>query len=229
MDSFEELRDAATEYLRRCGDPVMEELVERVGACTLTPSWDFFPELVDSIVSQQISTRAAASIMNRLKSLFPQNIPQPETLLALSDEELRGAGISPQKLRYLRDLATHVVDGRLNLAALPELPDDEIIRELVAVKGIGRWTAEMFLIFCLGRPDVLPVDDLGFRSAIQKSYKLETMPNKATIQELAVPWHPYATFATWYLWRSLSLPATEDGNAAPAENSGRSAFDAPMR
>jgi DNA-3-methyladenine glycosylase II len=133
--------------------------------------------------------------------------PSAEAIARASDEELRSCGLSAAKQRAIRDLAAHALDGRLDLAALPDMPDEQVVAQLVAVRGIGRWTADMFLIFALGRPDVLPVGDLGVRSAVRASYSLAALPTATELHALAAPWRPYASAATIYLWRSLdALP-----------------------
>jgi len=159
---------------------------------------------VRSIVGQQLSTKAAASIYGRLLAYFDGNRPSPEQVLAADPEEMRAAaGLSRAKVSFLRSLAEHVVSGDLELDRVAELPDEEVIAELVAVKGIGVWSAHMFLMFQLGRPDVLAVGDLGVRRAVQRAYGMEDMPNPAELTELGEPWRPWRTVACMYLWRSL--------------------------
>lgn len=193
--------DAAAHLKAR--DPILGALIDNVGPCTLKLHRDRFDALVSSILSQQISTAAARTIRRRLEDRI--GVPRPETLLALTAEELRECGISGQKAKYLRDLAEHVSSGRLPLNRLGRLPDDEVIERLIAVKGIGRWTGQMFLMFSLGRPDVLPHDDLGIRAAMRRLYDLPDMPKCDQMDEIAAPWRPHATLACWYLWRSLEL------------------------
>ncbi|MBA3313003.1 MAG: DNA-3-methyladenine glycosylase [Planctomycetota bacterium] len=192
----------ATAHLQ-AHDPILGALIDIVGPCTLKLRRDRFDTLVRSILSQQISTAAARTIRGRLEDRI--GVPRPETLLALSVEELRECGVSPQKASYLRDLAEHVSSGRLPLNRLGRLSDDEVIERLIAVKGIGRWTGQMFLMFSLGRPDVLPHDDLGIRAAMRRLYDLPDMPKRDEMDEIAAPWRPHATLACWYLWRSLEL------------------------
>lgn len=170
---------------------------------------DRFDALVRSIISQQISTAAARTIYARLVDRI--GTPGTEALLDLSDEEFRACGISPQKIIYLRDLASHVSTGALPLARIGRLPDEEIIARLVAVKGIGRWTAQMFLMFSLGRPDILPHDDLGVRNAMKRLYELPESPSRAEMDRIAEPWRPYTTVACWYLWRSLEAVPIANG------------------
>jgi DNA-3-methyladenine glycosylase II len=183
-------------------DPVLKRLIAAIGPCTLRYDPDGFAELVRSIIAQQISTRAAASIHARLLQALGRRGLRPAALLALSDEELRGAGLSASKVRSLRDLAGKVREGHVPLRRLPELTDEEVIALLLPVRGIGRWTAQMFLIFSLGRPDVLPVDDLGLRAGVQQAYRLAELPDRVSLTELAEPWRPYRSVATWYFWRS---------------------------
>ena len=189
-------------YLRDI-DPVMARSIERVGECTLTPNPNLFETLVDAIISQQISVKAADAIMGRLRKAAlgdAGGLVTPEALLPLDADALRTAGLSPQKIRYIRDLTERVSSGQLDLALLSELDDEAVITELVKVKGIGRWTAEMMLIFSFGRPDVLPVDDLGFLEGVRAAYGLETRPTPKEMRERGEIWRPYRTFATWYMW-----------------------------
>ena len=165
---------------------------------------DAYGSLVRAIVGQQLSTGAARTIYSRLCGLFGDRAPTPTELLATEDEDLRAAGLSRQKLGYLRDLALHVQNGELDLNALDRLPDEEAISRLVTVKGLGRWTAEMFLMFHLSRPDVLPVGDLGIRRATALAYDLLEPPDPKTLRSLSAPWRPHRTLASLYLWESLS-------------------------
>ena len=185
-------------------DPKMARIIERVGPCRLVPRAEgtHFMALARAIVYQQLSGKAAATIWGRVEALFA-GPPTPAALLAISDESLRGAGLSRQKLGYLRDLAARAASGELPVETLHELPDEEILQTAGAVKGIGTWTVQMFLLFRLGRPDVLPVGDLGIRKAIQKAYRLRSLPAPAKIEALAESWRPHCSVASWYLWRSL--------------------------
>ena len=191
---------AALAHLR-AADPMMGAVIRDVGPCTLRLERDRFAMLVRSIISQQISTQAARSIRQRLDALVAPERPSPENLLRLSDEELRAVGLSPQKVSYIRDLCERVADGRVTLKQIGRRSDEEIITELVQVKGIGRWTAQMFLIFSLGRLDVFPHDDLGVRVAIRDLYGLSDLPDKATSFEYAARWRPFSSIASWYCWR----------------------------
>ena len=186
----------------RAADPAMARAIDAVGPCTLTLQGDHYLALVEAIVSQQISIKAAASILARVVALrAPEATLTPDHLAAASEEELRAVGCSRAKAIYLQDLSTRVVAGWLDLAALRHLPDEEIIAQLLAVKGIGRWTAEMFLISSLGRPDVWPVDDLGIVIAAQGLYALPTRPKPKELLALGEPLRPYRTLAAWYLWQ----------------------------
>jgi DNA-3-methyladenine glycosylase II len=165
---------------------------------------DAYGSLVRTIVGQQLSTGAARTIYARLATLFGDRPPTPAELIAADDEALRGAGLSRQKIGYLRDLARRVHGGELELDALRDLPDEEVSQKITAVKGLGRWSADMFLMFHLGRPDVLPVGDLGIRRAVEKAYGLPDLPDEDVLRTLAGPWRPHRTLACLYLWESLS-------------------------
>ena len=167
------------------------------------PVVDPFSALVRTITAQQISTKAAATIHGRLVALMPGGLATPDALVAISDDQLRGAGLSRQKSAYLRDLGLKVTTGELPIHVLGELTDEEVIQAIVKVKGLGRWSAEMFLMFRLRRPDVLPVDDLGIVTAIQRLYGLRKKPKADRIRKIGEAWRPYRTVACWYLWRSL--------------------------
>jgi DNA-3-methyladenine glycosylase II len=196
-------------------DPVLKRLIHGVGPCTLRVDPDHFAALVRSIISQQISTKAAASIRGRLESsLRPRRITL-KGIRAASDETLRAAGLSAAKVRAVRDLAEKVHLGDVPLKELHRRPDEDVITCLLPVRGIGRWTAEMFLIFSLGRLDVLPVHDLGLRAGVQRQYGLGELPDKETLTALAEPWRPYRSIATWYFWRSFgTVPQSGADGAA---------------
>ncbi|HEU5330129.1 MAG TPA: DNA-3-methyladenine glycosylase [Thermomicrobiales bacterium] len=190
----------------RAVDPTLARAIATVGDCGLTLETDLFFALVDAIVSQQISIKAAATILERVRLLYaPDLFPTPVRLAATPDEDLRAAGCSRAKVVYLKDLSTRITTGALDLDRLHALPDEEVIAELVAVKGIGRWTAEMLLIFSLGRLDVWPVDDLGIVIAVQSLYGLPERPKRKAMLELGEPWRPYRTLAAWYLWQSRRM------------------------
>jgi DNA-3-methyladenine glycosylase II len=204
----------AVEHLRQA-DPVLKALIDELGPDGLgdprrgRPPTDHYGALVRSIVGQQLSTKAARAIYGRLSDRFGGRAPTPAEVLAEDPEELRAAaGLSRAKVSFLRSLAEHVMDGSLELERLDELPDDEVIAELVAVKGLGTWTAHMFLMFHLQRPNVLAVGDLGVRRAVMLRYGLDALPSPGDLEELGQPWSPYRTLACLYLWRSLdAVPA----------------------
>lgn len=201
-------RDAGFAHLSACGDPVMEALVRRIGpldqeARRRGRPEDAYGALVRTIVGQQISTKAARAVYARLTALFDGRSPAPEELLAVDEETLRAAGLSRPKVSYLRDLAARVLDGRLDLEAMGVLSDEEVITRITAVKGLGRWSSDVFLMFHLRRPDVLPVGDLGIRRAAERAYELPTLPNPDELRTLAAPWRPHRTLASLYLWESL--------------------------
>jgi DNA-3-methyladenine glycosylase II len=187
-------------------DPVLGTAIKVIGACGMADRQrkDHLSALCGSIVSQQLSTKAAATIFGRLVALFPGNhIPDAAAIAAQSDEALRAVGLSGQKVGYLRDLTARISDGRLNLDELETLPDEQVIERLTAVKGFGRWTAEMFLMFRLHRPDVLPAGDLGIVNAIQRLYRLRKKPDAKRILKMGEAWRPYRSVASWYLWQTL--------------------------
>jgi DNA-3-methyladenine glycosylase II len=187
-------------------DPVLGAAVKRIGPCGLADRQrkDHLTALIGAIVSQQLSTKAAATIFGRFAALFPGGeIPGAAAIHALRDDELRGVGLSGQKVGYLRDLCSRIADRRLQLDELEALDDEQVIERLTSVKGFGRWTAEMFLMFRLHRPDVLPVGDLGIVTAIQRLYKLRKRPDPKRILKLGEAWRPYRSVASWYLWQTL--------------------------
>jgi len=187
-------------------DPVLAAAIKQIGPCLMADRQrkDHLSALVGAIVSQQLSTKAAATIFGRFVALFPDNhIPNAESIAAQSDHTLRTVGLSGQKISYLRDLTARIADGRLNLDELDSLPDEVVIERLTAVKGFGRWTAEMFLMFRLHRPDVLPAGDLGIVNAIQRLYRLRKRPLPKRILKIGEAWRPYRSVASWYLWQTL--------------------------
>jgi DNA-3-methyladenine glycosylase II len=202
MNSFSEVCNKAQRHLAR-RDAVLKSIVREIGACTLVPNPDHFALLVRSIVSQQISTRAARAISGRLQDAMGRKGITPTAILKAHTRTLRAAGLSANKALALRDLAEKVHDKKVPLAKLCEMDDERVIERLIEVRGIGRWTAQMFLIFSLGRLDVLPVDDFGLRAAVKKHYQLADLPGKPALTELGEPWKPYRSVATWYMWRSL--------------------------
>lgn len=194
-------------------DPTMAALIDRLGKLDIATRLrrrkeerpaDAYGALLRAIVGQQLSTKAARTIYLRVLDLFGGTTPSPEQLLEASEEDLRGCGLSGRKTEYVRDLARHVLSGELELDRLEELEDEQVIEEIVAVRGLGRWTAEMFLLFHLQRPDVLSGGDLGIRKAIQVEYGLEEMPSPTRVIEIGEPWRPYRSTASLYLWESLA-------------------------
>ncbi|MEP1062064.1 MULTISPECIES: DNA-3-methyladenine glycosylase family protein [Cyanophyceae] len=190
-------------------DPILATLIEQVGACTLNlgrQKGDLLYCLCESILYQQLSGKAAAAIHRRFLALYPhQGFPTAAELLNTPDEDLRSAGISRPKIVYLKDLAQKTLDGLPTMAELEAMDDEAIVQTLIPIKGVGRWTVQMLLIFRLHRWDVLPVDDLGIRSGIRRAYGLAELPNKKTVEHIGQPWRPYRTIASWYLWRSLDV------------------------
>ncbi|MEQ1946075.1 MAG: DNA-3-methyladenine glycosylase [Bryobacteraceae bacterium] len=192
----------AIHHLKKA-DPVMAAIIQRCGSYKVQYREPIFQTLVRSIVYQQLSGKAALTIFNRLKDASKVDPLTPESMLRMRPQKMRALGLSKQKLEYIRELARKTRDGEIVFERLPELEDTEIIAQLTQVKGVGVWTVQMFLIFALKRLDVLPVADLGVRSAMKKAYGLPELPKPAEMQKIAEPWRPYATVASWYLWRSL--------------------------
>ena len=186
-------------------DPRLGAAIAQIGACALAERQrsDHLTALVGAIVSQQLSTKAAATIFGRFTALFPDGAIHPEAVARIDDTQLRGVGLSGQKIGYLRDLCARIADGRLALDELETLDDDQVIERLTSVKGFGRWTAEMFLMFRLHRPDVLPAGDLGIVNAVQRLYRLRKRPDAKRILKIGEAWRPYRSVASWYLWQTL--------------------------
>jgi DNA-3-methyladenine glycosylase II len=203
MDFKTRLAEAADHLAAR--DPKLANVISTYGKCLLRPHNDYYAELVTSIVGQQLSIKAAASIWQRVLSLSGGEPPSPQFLVGVSDEKLRAAGLSRAKALYVKDLAEHILDGRLDMDHIATLPNEEVIAQLTAVKGIGEWSAHMFMIFSLGRLDILPWGDLGIRKAAQNIYGLADLPDKAKLERIAAKnkWAPYQSVAAWYLWKSL--------------------------
>jgi DNA-3-methyladenine glycosylase II len=201
--------------LRR--DPILAALIREYGPCGLAAAQraDHFSALVRAIVFQQLSTKAASTIYSRMVALLPNAELTPQALAALTDEQLRSAGISRQKGGYLRDLCEKVTAGVVPLAELEQMDDEQVIQALTKIKGIGRWSAEMFLMFRLHRPDVLPVGDLGILNAVRKVYGLRKKPTPERLLRLGEAWRPYRSVASWYLWRSLGSAPGAPLPAAP--------------
>lgn len=191
-------------------DVVLAPIIKHAGFCPLRPHHNYYWELVDAIISQQLSVKAAASIEKRFQELFDSEFPSPAQILEKSIDELRTVGLSRPKAGYILDLARHIKDGRLELEKFERLDNEAITTELVAVKGIGEWTAHMFLMFCMARADVLPVGDLGIRNSIKQLYNFDHLPTADEIKSLAAKnhWPPYESIASWYVWQNLgNMPA----------------------
>lgn len=193
----------AVSHLKKC-DPVLRAIIERVGPCRMEFGLPEFCSLAEAIVYQQLNGKAAVTIFKRFAALAGEPLT-PEGILKLSDEQLRGVGLSKQKSAYLKDLAAKTAAGLLDFARLPELPDEKVIQHLTQVKGIGVWTAHMFLMFSLRRPNVLPTGDYGVQVAIRKHYKKRKLPKPKDMEKIAKAWEPYRSVACWYMWRSLDI------------------------
>ncbi len=196
---------AARRHLMKA-DPKLRLVIKRIGPCKLhsVAPRDPFETLCMSIASQQLSTKAAATIFGRFADLFPPDrTPTPERVMSLGDDRIRACGFSRPKVTFIKDLAERVLDGRLDLNGLRKHSDEEVMQQLIAVKGIGRWTAEVFLMFRLGRQDILPADDLGLMNAARRVYGLRTRPDAKKLRKMGEPWRPYRSIAAWYLWQSL--------------------------
>jgi DNA-3-methyladenine glycosylase II len=205
-------RQAAEELSR--ADSIMAEMIRRTGPCRLgRPKRNhYFASLVEAIIYQQLAGRAAAAILSRFRALYPtRRFPTAIDIQDTPDERLRSAGVSPQKISYIRDLCSRVIDGSLQLQGISSMEDEKVVGHLTQVKGIGRWTAEMFLIFCLGRADVLPLNDLGILNAVRRAYGFQKLPAARTLERLGRKWRPYRSVACWYLWASV------DGNGIADE------------
>jgi DNA-3-methyladenine glycosylase II len=196
------MRKAVT-HLKK-SDPVLRAIIERVGPCRMEFGPAEFSSLAEAIVYQQLNGKAAVTIFNRFAALAGEPIT-PEGILKLSDEQLRSAGLSKQKSAYLKDLAAKTASGLLDFSRLPELTDEEAIKHLTQVKGIGVWTAHMFLMFSLRRPNVLPTGDYGVQVAVKKYYRKRRLPKPKDMEKIARAWEPYRSIACWYMWRSLDI------------------------
>jgi DNA-3-methyladenine glycosylase II len=195
----------AADYLSKA-DPVLAPVISKAGLPTITPHKNYYQELVESIVSQQLSVKAARTIMNRFLALFPDdNFPAPDQILGKTVEEMRAVGLSRQKATYIQDLAVKVIEGTVRFNHLDTLSNEEVIAELTQIKGVGVWTVQMFLMFCMGRLDVLPTGDLGIKNGIYKLYSLKEKPSVEGMEKIALKnkWHPYESVASWYIWHSL--------------------------
>jgi DNA-3-methyladenine glycosylase II len=193
------------EHKLSAADPVLATLIQQHGPCQLLPHTDYYRQLVRSIIGQQLSVKAASTIYQRFLDLFGGAMPTPEQILTTDTEILRQLGCSYAKASYIKDLAERILDGRLDLDHIATLPNSTVIEQLVAVKGIGEWSAHMFMMFSLGRLDILPTGDLGIRKAMMLLYDLPNMPKPAEMHKLALEhgWTPHQSVASWYLWRSL--------------------------
>ena len=202
--AFQQQLRLAAKHLAK-NDPKLAAVIEISGPCRIQPHTDHYGELVGSIVGQQLSSVAAGTIWHRVLGLFDGKMPTPEQLIKIDDLKWRDVGLSWAKVRYVKDLAQHILDGRLDLNHIATMPNEQIIEQLTAVKGLGEWSAHMFMIFGLGRLDVLPVGDLGVRKAVMNLYGLKEMPDPAMMVTIATKhkWHPYESVAAWYCWQSL--------------------------
>ncbi len=192
---------AAIRVLKK--DPKLAKIINHVGKYQIRTSRNYYESLVEAIITQQLAGSAAKAISNRFHSLYGKSFPKPIDVINTSDSKLRKTGLSRPKIKYIKELSKAIEAKKLKMHSLPRLKDEEVIEQLTQVKGIGRWTAEMFLIFSLGRMDVLPVGDLGLRKGVQRYNSADELPNTAEIEKLAERWRPYRTVATWYLWKSL--------------------------
>lgn len=183
-------------------DPNLAKIIEHIGDYQIKKRNNHFAVLVESIISQQLASAAAEAIFTRFKKLYPK-FPTTGQILDTKDTKLRSVGLSGMKIKYLKDLAQKIEDGKLKMRSISKMTDDEIIEHLTQVKGIGRWTAEMFLIFSLGRLDVLPIGDLGLRKGVQMAFSLSELPKPKEVEKIGIRWKPYRSVATWYLWKSL--------------------------
>ena len=199
-------------------DPVLARIIAEVGALGIQPRRERFQALVRNIIFQQLAGAAANAIYGRFVGLFPGvEFPSPEQVIAKTDAELRSVGLSEKKALYIKDLAAHVRDGKLNFHRFHRMTDEEIVAHLTQVKGIGKWTAEIFLMFNLGRPDVMPADDLGVQNAVKRHYRMRQRPNRKRLLKHAERWRPYRTAAAWYLWRSLDIVLPDGGTKPTAK------------
>jgi DNA-3-methyladenine glycosylase II len=191
----------AIKFLKR--DRKLAKIIKRVGSYEISVMKNPYESLIEAIITQQLSGKAAESISKKFRKLFVR-FPKPADVIKMPDSKLRSAGLSGMKVKYIKDLSEKIESKELRMRSLKNMTDEEVIMQLTQVKGIGRWTAEMFLIFSLGRLDVLPVGDLGLKKGIQRLYSMPNLPEKDEIEELAEKWRPYRTVATWYIWKSLN-------------------------
>jgi len=193
----------ATNHLKK-SDPILAAIITRVGPCRMSYDEPAFASLAEAIVYQQLHGKAAATIFKRVTDLAGLPLT-PEGILKLSETQLRGAGLSKQKVSYMRDLAAKTASGEVDFASLPDLPDEDVIKELTKIKGIGVWTAHMFLMFSLRRPNVLPTGDLGIQMAMRRHYRKRKLLKPLQMEKIARAWEPYRSVACWYLWRSMDI------------------------
>lgn len=191
----------ATKFLKK--DPKFAKIIKQVGDYSVKITKNRYQSLVEAIIAQQLSGSAAESILKKFKKLYKTKFPKPIDVIKTSDSKLRSAGLSKMKVSYIKDLSKKIEKNQLNMRKISTKSDEYVIEQLTSVRGIGRWTAEMFLIFSLGRLDVLPVGDLGLKKGIQLMYSFDDLPDEKEIEQLAETWRPYRTVATWYLWKSL--------------------------
>jgi len=191
----------ATKFLKK--DPKLAKIIKQVGNYNVKITKNRYQSLVEAIIAQQLSGSAAESILKKFKKLFKSKFPKPVEVIKTPDSKIRSIGLSKMKIMYIKDLSKKIQSKQLNMRIISTKSDEYIVEHLTDVKGIGRWTAEMFLIFSLGRLDVLPVGDLGLKKGIQLMYSLKELPNEKEIEQMAKSWKPYRTVATWYLWKSL--------------------------
>lgn len=202
--NFNQQLETAQKHLAD-NDPQLDFIIAKYGHCTIAPHTNYYEELISSIISQQLSVKAASTIWQRFIALYDNKTPSPEQIIATDVETIRGVGASYAKANYIKDLALHILDGKLDLAHIATLDNETVIAQLTAVKGIGEWSAHMFMIFCLGRLNILPWGDLGVRKSMQEVYELSALPSKAEMIAVAKEnnWAPYESVASWYLWKNL--------------------------
>lgn len=195
---------AAADHLIK-HDPLLAPVIEQTGLATFEPHTDYYTAIVNSIIGQQVSVASAAAVKRRMQELFNGHYPTPAEVLETDEDTLKSVGLSRQKQKYIRDLAQHIADGTLNFDRITEQSNEELVAMLTDVKGIGDWTAHMFLMFAVGRLDILPIGDLGVRNGVRELYGLTETPTPTQVTEIALEnnWHPYESVASWYIWRSL--------------------------
>ncbi len=201
--SLETIKEAETHLIKH--DPILSKIIKRYGPCTIRPHKNYYQELVESIIGQQLSVKAGSAIRQRFTQSFAGSFPAPAAILNKSIEELRSVGLSRAKATYIQDLASHILEKKIILEKLDDLSNEEVIKELTTVKGIGEWTAHMFMMFCMGRLDILAHGDLGIRNGVKNLYSLKELPTPDDIKAVATKnsWHPFETVACWYVWQSL--------------------------